>query len=112
MCVFKPKLAYDIPAISQSLDLIHLMAYDLHGGWETQIGHHSQFTAPPGETEWYSTDYAVNMWLDRGCPPEKLVMGLPAYGRGFKVSGNSFDLGTPTTGTCAAGRFTGENGFR
>ena len=32
--------AYDIPRISASLDYIHLMAYDLHGGWETKIGHH------------------------------------------------------------------------
>ena len=58
--------AYDIPAISQSLDFVHVMTYDLHGGWESKIGHHSQFTAPQGELEWYSTDYAVNMWIDKG----------------------------------------------
>ena len=39
-------------------------------------------------------------------------MGLPAYGRGFKVSGNNFAIGTSTTGPSAAGRFTGEAGFR
>ena len=34
--------AYDIPRISAALDYIHIMAYDLHGGWENTLGHHSQ----------------------------------------------------------------------
>ena len=34
--------AYDIPRISAALDYIHIMAYDLHGGWESTLGHHSQ----------------------------------------------------------------------
>ena len=34
--------AYDVPRISAALDYIHIMAYDLHGGWERTLGHHSQ----------------------------------------------------------------------
>ena len=34
--------AYDVPRISAALDYIHIMAYDLHGGWESTLGHHSQ----------------------------------------------------------------------
>jgi len=30
--------AYDIPGMSQHLDLINLMTYDLHGGWEPRTG--------------------------------------------------------------------------
>jgi chitinase len=32
--------AYEISEIGKSLDYIHIMAYDLHGGWESTVGHH------------------------------------------------------------------------
>ena len=33
----------DTKTICDTLDLIHIMAYDFHGGWEDVIGHHSPF---------------------------------------------------------------------
>ena len=67
------KDAYDIAKISKALDFIHLMSYDLHGSWENTLGHHSQFNAPPHEqSQVLSTQYAVEMWLDGGCPPHKV----------------------------------------
>lgn len=42
--------AYKINEMSQSLDFINLMAYDLHGSWELQTGMHSGlYGAAPGE---------------------------------------------------------------
>lgn len=35
----------DTKTICDTLDLIHLMTYDFHGGWEDVIGHHSPFTS-------------------------------------------------------------------
>lgn len=32
---------YDVPEISKYLDGIHLMTYDLHGSWESQVDHHA-----------------------------------------------------------------------
>lgn len=32
-------VGYDLPRVSENLDLVHMMAYDYHGGWEA-------FTAP------------------------------------------------------------------
>lgn len=41
--------AYDIPAMSQYLDLINVMAYDYHGGWEQVTGHNAPLYARPDE---------------------------------------------------------------
>ena len=34
-------IAYDIPEVAKYLDLINVMTYDLHGGWENVTHHHS-----------------------------------------------------------------------
>ena len=31
--------------ICETLDMIHLMTYDFHGGWESVIDHHSGWTS-------------------------------------------------------------------
>lgn len=38
-------------------------------------------------------------------------MGLPAYGRGFKVSGTSYEVGGASSGGTAPQEFTGETGY-
>ena len=38
-------------------------------------------------------------------------MGLPAYGGGFTVSGNSYTPGSPASGSGVAGAYTDEAGF-
>ena len=53
--------AYDIAAVSEAVDFIHLMSYDLHGSWESTIGHHSQFTAPSNEKESLATEYSISV---------------------------------------------------
>lgn len=43
-------LSYDIAGISKYLHFINLMAYDLHGAWETKTGHNAPLYARKGET--------------------------------------------------------------
>ena len=39
---FRREASYpETERICNALDMIHLMTYDFHGGWETTIGHHS-----------------------------------------------------------------------
>lgn len=42
--------AYDIPAMAENLDLINLMAYDLHGAWDTYTHHQSGLYQYPDDT--------------------------------------------------------------
>lgn len=33
--------AYDVPGFAANVDLIHVMAYDMHGAWDTYTHHHT-----------------------------------------------------------------------
>ncbi|HTL18245.1 MAG TPA: glycosyl hydrolase family 18 protein [Patescibacteria group bacterium] len=72
--------------IIKSLDWINLMAYDLHGTWETSTNFNSplyQASKDPGDAS-SNVDASIQGYLKAGIPAEKLVMGVPFYGHGWK----------------------------
>ncbi|TAQ83876.1 hypothetical protein B7494_g7800 [Chlorociboria aeruginascens] len=90
---------YDIlhlSAMDTYLDAWHLMAYDYAGSWDTISGHDSNIyhsTSNPGSTP-FSTDKAINDYINAGVTASKIVMGIPLYGRSFEGTtgpGASFD---------------------
>lgn len=68
----------------QYLDFVNIMTYDFHTGGSPIAGHHSNlypsnsihFTGP-------SADRAVQQHIDAGIPSNKLVLGVPFYGRSW-----------------------------
>lgn len=104
-------LAYEIPQLGKVLDWINLLTYDLHGSWDNVTGLHS---ALYGQTrnDTLSVSYAVNMWLNGGMPADKIVLGVPAYGRTFTLQSLSkHGLKAPSIGPGVRGGYTGESGF-
>ncbi|KAL7771359.1 hypothetical protein CFE70_001302 [Pyrenophora teres f. teres 0-1] len=68
------------------LDMINLMAYDYSGPWVSKCGHQAQLFTPhiPHSPEAsISCHSAVSYMLHQGVPRNKIVMGVPAYGRSF-----------------------------
>lgn len=60
----------------------------------------------------FSQDACVRYWLKSGCPPEKLIVGVPSYGRTFTLANtNQYDLGAPARGPGTAGPYTREAGM-
>lgn len=53
----------------------------------------------------------MRYWRDKGTPVEKLNMGFATYGRTFRLSSQSSQVGAPASGPAAAGAFTGEAGI-
>ncbi|KAK7501350.1 hypothetical protein BaRGS_00007475 [Batillaria attramentaria] len=106
---------YDVPSISRDLDFINLMSYDLHGAWESVTGHNSPLYAHPSETgdkRYLNVDWAAQYWVEKGCPRDKLVIGVPTYGRTFTLSNPSQNsLGAAAKGAGTAGAYTREAGF-
>jgi len=66
---------------AEYLDFINIMAYDMHGAWDTITNHHSPLYAKDG----LSVDDAVRVFTDKyGVPASKLVIGTPYYSKGWK----------------------------
>jgi len=80
----------ELDKIPTYLDWINIMTYDFHGAWDKV----TNFNAPlykssrdpsknPTVRDQFNVDAAVQAYLKAGIPAEKLVMGVPFYGRGW-----------------------------
>ncbi|XP_017772020.1 PREDICTED: probable chitinase 3 [Nicrophorus vespilloides] len=109
------KSGYDVPAVASYLDFINLMAYDFHGKWERETGHNAPLYAPSTDSEWrkqLSVDHAASLWVKLGAPKEKLIIGMPTYGRTFTLSNLSrYKVNSPASGGGKEGTYTKESGF-
>jgi len=107
--------AYDVPSISRSLHYIFIMTYDFHGGWEDFTHHNApQGTIPqdPANATYLTVERAVDFWIEKGAPLNKLVLGMGAYGRGWQLSdANNNGFYAPTAGLITAGPYTREPGI-
>uniref|UniRef100_A0A2K5CNU4 Acidic mammalian chitinase n=1 Tax=Aotus nancymaae TaxID=37293 RepID=A0A2K5CNU4_AOTNA len=106
---------YEIPQLSQYLDYIHVMTYDLHGSWEGYTGENSplyKYPTDTGSNAYLNVHYVMNYWKDNGAPAKKLIVGFPTYGRTFTLSNPSnTGIDAPTSGAGPAGPYARESGF-
>ncbi|AHH82640.1 chitinase [Buzura suppressaria nucleopolyhedrovirus] len=67
------------------LDRIFLMTYDFKGAWSnSDLGHQTAVYAPEwNRDERYTVDYAVHVLLEKRVKPQKIVLGVAMYGRGW-----------------------------
>lgn len=91
-------------AVSRYLDFINLMAYDFYGPWTKVSGHHAQLQPPDhasSSVKSPSGSSAVTYLLQKDVPANKILLGIPVYGRSF--------LGTTYVGQLHSGH-AGEEG--
>ncbi|KAF0713393.1 hypothetical protein As57867_004355, partial [Aphanomyces stellatus] len=97
---------WDFKAICGALDHINIMTYDLAGDWSAYTDHQANLfedpTHPAGKK--YSVHGAVQDYIKGGCAPEKIVLGIPLYGRSFENSNGLYGNFTkPTKGSWKGG---------
>ena len=83
----------DPAAYSASLDWINLMTYDFHGTWNPRgptAFQSNLYTDPDSrDSSALSVDAGVKRFMQAGVPPEKIVVGVPFYARGWRGVGGA-----------------------
>lgn len=73
---------YDLRALLPAVDWVNVMAYDMVGPWSATTGFDAPLRDPLGR-DVADVEDSVALLLDLGVPAEKLVLGVPFYGRSF-----------------------------
>ncbi|KAJ9162997.1 hypothetical protein P3X46_022720 [Hevea brasiliensis] len=96
---------YPTDAISKYVDFLNVMCFDYHGKWNTSVT--AEHALLYDKSTNISTSYGISSWIEAGVPAEKLVMGLPLYGRTWQL----LDPEVHGIGAPAVGVGPGEDGF-
>lgn len=105
----------DWVAVAAQLDWINLMAYDFAGGWSPTTDFNAPlFASESSPTPTVSIDTSLKAYLDAGVTADKMVLGVPFYGKGWKnVAADDGGLFKPfdgiPTGTYGEGVFEYNN---
>ena len=88
------------------LDFVNLMTYDFYTSGDS-AGHHSNLYPPEDYDKDASAHKTVRLFLEAGVPAEKLVMGLPFYGRSWIMkSADKHGINMPVEGRARGGGYT------
>jgi GH18 family chitinase len=72
----------EMAKVQASVDFVNLMTYDFRESeGDPLAGHHANLYTHPADPKQLSADRAVRDFLAAGVPREKLVLGVPFYGR-------------------------------
>lgn len=67
---------------------------------------------PGDKYPYFNVNYTVKYWIEKGAPPNKLVLGMPSYGRSFTLAiPSNHGTNAPTYGAGEAGQYTRAAGF-
>ncbi|XP_046681145.1 uncharacterized protein LOC124367957 isoform X1 [Homalodisca vitripennis] len=108
---------YDVPKLNRYLDFMNILSYDYHSAFEPAVNHHSPLFPLEEESEYnfdaqLSIDYTVKHFLKAGADRDKLVLGIPTYGRSYTLfNPDSTDIGAPSDGPGEQGDATREKGY-
>ncbi|HEX7182770.1 MAG TPA: glycoside hydrolase family 18 protein [Thermoanaerobaculia bacterium] len=83
---------YDVAGIALIVDWVNVMAYNFHGCWGMDhTGHNAPLRSSSSDPDGvdFSTQGGVQMWIDRGMPAGKIVLGLAYYGKAFQALSGS-----------------------
>ncbi|MCL7034728.1 hypothetical protein MKW94_017317 [Papaver nudicaule] len=91
---------YPTEEIVNNVDFVNVLCYDYAGFWDTSRT--GSLSAIYHENSPYCTSFGIRKWKEAGLPPKKMVMGLPLFGRTWKLirdEDNNGGIGATAVGT-------------
>lgn len=81
----------NIAQAAKLLNWVNLMTYDFHGEWENISNHNAPLYYDPKDPNSYNAKGNINStvytYLKAGVPANKLILGIPLYGRSWNNCG-------------------------
>ncbi|XP_059095458.1 uncharacterized protein LOC131890150 isoform X5 [Tigriopus californicus] len=108
---------FDIKTLNKHLDFFNFLTYDYHSSYEPSVNHHSPLFRPKDVSEYdfradLNVDATVKFYIKNGASRDKLVLGIPTYGRSYTlVNPDAHQIGSPTDGPGEQGKGTKEDGY-
>jgi chitinase len=88
---YDPAASFELAELGRLLDLVNLMTYDMGTAFSPVATFDAPLAEVPGDPldaplrRWNNVTGAVDYYLAAGVPAGRLVLGVPFYGRGFRV---------------------------
>ncbi len=84
----------EMQKVGKYVDTVNLMTYDYYeAGSDPTTGHHAPLFADPADPKKASSDETVRAYEKAGVPAEKILLGVPFYGREWgEVPGQNHGL--------------------
>ncbi|XP_058456719.1 chitinase-3-like protein 1 [Malaya genurostris] len=107
--------SYDIERVSAALHFLNIMTYDMHGAWDNYCGLNSPLYRGSADNidvqMQLNINASIHYWLSQGVPKEKVILGIPLYGRSFTLLDPSCNhIGAAVSGPGIAGQYSREPG--
>jgi len=108
---------YAIDKLDKSLDFFNLLTYDYHSAHEPAVNHHAPLFRPDEWSEFdfrkdLNIDATIKFYVQNGASRDKLVLGIPTYGRSFTLANpDAHEIDSPATAPGEAGPDTKEAGY-
>lgn len=88
---------YDIAGLLNHIDYVNLATFDVQT--PERNPKEADYPAPLNEGNerdpWSNVNYQVNYWLQQNTPATKINVGIPTYGRAWKLTSDSGVTGVP-----------------
>jgi len=89
---YDPAASFDLGGIAKVLDWVNLMTYDMGTGFSPVSTFNAPMAPVPSDPlgqpmkRWNNVTGAVRYYEQHGVPADRIVLGVPFYGRGFHVT--------------------------
>ncbi|CAF1348435.1 unnamed protein product [Adineta ricciae] len=91
---------YDLAELAKCADWLNVQTYDYRGSRDKIAEHHSPLmpaTHVEGRDKDLNQYTGIKYLMSNGVEPSKILVGLPAFGKKFRLTSDLHDLGSPAT---------------